>query len=71
MEFNQAILANWILSGYRFIEYRPTFEYGIVSPLKVNGNTGNESYILEIGDPQTCEMADGIDEYKILTYVLS
>lgn len=71
MEFDKTILANWILSGYRFVEYRPTFDHGIVSPLAFDGIPDDESYVIDISDPQTWEMANGIDDYKIITHVLS
>jgi hypothetical protein len=70
VEFDKTILANWILSGYRLVEYRPTSDHGIVSPLAFDGIPSDESYVLDISDPQILEMANGIDEFKIITHVL-
>lgn len=67
-EFNLTILANWIISGSTYIHYIPKNNCAVVSPLSFD-MIPDEGYVIPIGDPQSLEMAMGIDNFKV--YVLS
>ena len=70
MEFNKTYLANWIISGFRFIHYIPETNFAVLSPLNYN-RIPNEGYVIPINDLQNLEMANGIDNFKIYINVLS
>lgn len=64
MEFNETYLANWILSGYKYILYIPDHEYAVLTPLFTDDLDTPHGYIIPIADMQVMEMSNGVDNFK-------
>jgi hypothetical protein len=70
MEFNKTFLANWVLSGFKFIHYKPFANYALLTPLEFN-RTPNQGYVIPISDLQALEMSNEIEDFKFYINVLS
>lgn len=68
IDFNDTLLYSFLLSGYKYILCYNLDNFAIIVPSHKEVETGNNFYVLPIGDEQVFEMAQGVDEFSF--YVL-
>jgi hypothetical protein len=68
-EFTKSMLQKIVAEGYRFLLYTNLEHFAIITPLRYESNTNENSYIISIEDEQCEEMANGIEDFSF--YVLS
>lgn len=76
VQFTDSHLHSCILSGYRFLQYEPHQNYGVIRALNtdspLSNSNFNTSYIIPITDEQGLQMASGgIDLMEDFTFYIS